>query len=63
MSITFDAGANSIVLESEEGRCVTIPCEDLAELRRLAKISYALAGGHSVKFDWRIPVLSSSEVG
>ena len=63
VSITFDAGVNSIVLESEEGRCVTIPCEDLAELRRLAKISYALADGHSVKFDWRIPVLSSSEVG
>jgi hypothetical protein len=58
VSVTFDVGANSIVLESEEGGSTSIPCDDLAELHRLAQISYALADGHDVRLEWRIPVLA-----
>ncbi len=58
VSVTFNTGTNSIVLESEEGGNVSIPCDDLAELHRLAKISYALAEGHNVRLEWSIPVLS-----
>lgn len=57
VSVTFNTGTNSIVLESEEGGSASIPCADLAELQRLAKISYALAEGHSVRLEWSIPVL------
>jgi hypothetical protein len=61
VSVTFDAGTNSIALESEEGGLVTIPCDDLAELHRLAQISYSLAEGYDVDMKWRIPVLASKE--
>ncbi len=58
VSVTFDMGSNSIVLESEEGHEATIPCDDLAELHRLAQISYSLAEGHDVKLEWRVPVIA-----
>lgn len=57
VSVTFDVGSNSIILGSEEGATVPIPCDDLAELHRLAQISYGLADGYDVKLEWRIPVL------
>jgi hypothetical protein len=56
VSVTFDAGVNSILLESEEGHKATIPCDDLAELHRLAQISYSLAEGYNGDMKWRIPV-------
>ena len=63
ISVTFDVGANAIVLEAEEGGEATIPCDDLAELHRLAQISYTLAEGHDVRLEWRIPVLAESTEG
>lgn len=58
VSVVFDVGSNSIILESEEGHEATIPCDDLAELHRLAQISYSLAEGYSVAMEWRIPVIA-----
>lgn len=58
VSVVFDAGTNSIALESEEGGTVTVPCDDLAELHRLAQISYSLAEGYDVVMEWRIPVVA-----
>jgi hypothetical protein len=59
VSVTFDMGALEIVLESEEGGTVAIPCDDLAELHRLAQISYGLAEGYDVRLGWKIPVLDT----
>lgn len=57
VSVTFDVGSNSIILESEEGNIIPVPCDDLAELHRLAQISYGLAEGYNVRLEWRIPTL------
>lgn len=57
VSVTFDVGSNSIILESEEGNTIPVPCDDLAELHRLAQISYGLAEGYNVRLEWRIPTL------
>lgn len=62
-SVTFDAGRNSIVLESEAGGLATIPCDDLAELHRLAQITYSMADGYDVRLKWRIPVAAESNIG
>jgi hypothetical protein len=56
VSVTFDVGSNSIILLSEEGHEATIPCKDLAELHRLAQISYSLAEGFDVQLKWNVPV-------
>jgi hypothetical protein len=61
ISVTFDVGANAIVLESSEGGIVKIPCDDLSELHRLAQISSELAKGHDVRLKWEIPVLSQNK--
>lgn len=53
--VVFDMGTNSIILTSEEGHEATIPCDDLAELHRLAQISHTLADGYDVKLEWRLP--------
>lgn len=59
-SVTFDVGTLCIVLESEEGHTASIQCDDLAELHRLAQISFSLAEGYEVKLNWNIPVLVAS---
>lgn len=56
VAVVFDAGTCSITLESEEGYTATVPCDDLLELRRLAAFTFALAEGHDVRLEWRIPV-------
>jgi hypothetical protein len=50
----------TIDLESEEGGEVSVPCDDLAELHRLAQISYELADGFDVKLEWKIPVIENA---
>jgi hypothetical protein len=55
--VTFDVGTNSIVLESERGAISTIQCDNLAELHRLARVSFGLAEGYDIELKWRIPVL------
>lgn len=57
VSVTFDVGTNSIVLESEGGGIATIQCDNLAELHRLARVSFGLAEGYDIELKWRIPVL------
>ena len=57
VSVTFDVGALSIDLEAEEGDTVSVPCEDLLELHKLAQISYGLADGYDVQLKWVVPVL------
>jgi hypothetical protein len=59
IGVTFDLGGLQIILESETHQTATIPCDDLAELHRLAKVSFALAEGHSVQLQWKIPVTST----
>jgi hypothetical protein len=61
VSVTFDMGGLQIVLESEEGGTVAIPCDDLMELHKLARISYGLAEGYDVQLKWEVPVLSTEE--
>jgi hypothetical protein len=60
VSVTFDIGGLQIVLESEEGGKVAIPCDDLAELHRLAQISFGLAEGYDVRLEWKVPVLNTN---
>ena len=60
VSVTFDVGTNSILMESEEGAVASIPCDDLAELHKLAQISYGLAEGYNVRLEWRVPVLNET---
>jgi hypothetical protein len=60
VSVTFDMGGLQIVLESEEGGEVAIPCDDLAELHRLAQISFGLAEGYDVRLEWKVPVLNAT---
>ena len=57
VSVTFDVGTNSIVLESERGAIATIQCDNFLELHRLARVSFALAEGHDLVLKWRFPVL------
>lgn len=63
VSVTFDVGTNSILMESEEGAVASIPCDDLAELHKLAQISYGLAEGYNVRLEWRVPVLDETTPG
>lgn len=58
-SVTFDIATLQILLESEEGGVVAIPCDDFAELCRLAKVSFSLAEGHNVELKWNTPVLDA----
>lgn len=57
-SVVFDVGTLEIRLESEEGYEISVPCDDLMELHRLAQVSYGLANGYEVELKWQIPVLS-----
>jgi hypothetical protein len=57
-SVVFDIGTLEIRLESEEGYEISVPCDDLMELHRLAQVSYGLADGYEVELKWQIPVLS-----
>ena len=50
-------------MESEEGAVASIPCDDLAELHKLAQISYGLAEGYNVRLEWRVPVLNETTPG
>ncbi len=59
-SVTFNMATLTIDLESEEGGEVSVPCDDLAELHRLAQISYELADGFDVKLEWKIPVIENA---
>jgi hypothetical protein len=59
-SVTFNMATLTIDLESEEGGEVSVPCDDLAELHRLAQISYGLADGYDVKLEWKIPTIESA---
>jgi len=61
VSVTFDIAKLQIVLEAEEGATVAIPCDDLAELHRLAQVSFSLAEGYDVKLEWKIPVLEVAQ--
>jgi hypothetical protein len=61
ISVTFDIGALAIHLEAEEGHFVSVPCDDLMELHRLAQISYGLAEGYDVELKWQVPVLGAQE--
>lgn len=63
VSVTFDVGTTSILMESEEGTMASIPCDNLAELHRLAQISYGLAEGYNVRLEWRVPVLDEPTPG
>jgi hypothetical protein len=63
VSVTFDVGTNSILMESEEGAMASIPCDDLAELHKLAQISYGLAEGYNVRLEWRVPVTNELTAG
>jgi len=58
-SVTFDIGALQIRLLSEDGRVAEIPCDDFAELHRLAQVSFALADGYDVELNWKTPVLGA----
>ena len=62
VSVTFDIAKLQIVLEAEEGATVAIPCDDFAELHRLAQVSFSLAEGYDVKLEWKIPVLENNVV-
>lgn len=59
--VTFDVGTLAIELVSEEGYVRTVPCDNLSELHRLAKISIALGEGSNVPMEWRIPTLSDQK--
>jgi hypothetical protein len=60
ISVTFDIGKLQIILESETHQTALVPCDDLAELHRLAKVSFALAEGHDLQLQWKIPVAKTS---
>jgi hypothetical protein len=62
VSVTFDTGTLEIVLESTEGHTITIPCDDLAELYRLAQISFSLCEGYNIDLKWTIPVLNGDHI-
>jgi len=61
VSVTFDIAKLQIVLEAEEGVEIVVPCDDLAELHRLAQVSFSLAEGYDVRLEWKVPVLESKE--
>ena len=60
ISVTFDIGKLQIILESETRQTVSIPCDDLAELHRLSKVSFSLAEGHELQFQWKVPVVETN---
>jgi hypothetical protein len=60
ISVTFDIGKLQIVLESETHQTASVPCDDLAELHRLAKVSFALAEGHDLQLQWKIPITETN---
>jgi hypothetical protein len=61
VSVTFDIAKLQIVLEAEEGVEIVVPCDNFAELHRLAQVSFSLAEGYDVKLEWKVPVLENKE--
>ena len=60
VSVTFDIAKLQIVLEAEEGEVATIPCDNFAELHKLAQVSFSLAAGYDVRLEWKVPVLENN---